>query len=135
MTWVLIWSVPVGVALTEIALRGCSRCFKGDRVRSITQELKKFQQAQTDDARQALLLRAGSKTLLLSLGVLGVVAVLALVLCLPVWAVDLGSEDLMAYGTATSIAAAAWFVLRRWLPKLHPSAPSRAVSAAERDAQ
>ena len=58
--WVLLWSVPVGVALTEIALSGCSRLFKGDRVQSITQELKEFQQAQTDDARQALLLRAGA---------------------------------------------------------------------------
>ena len=133
--WVLLWSVPVGVALTEIALGGGSRLAKGDRVQSITQALKEFQQAQTDDARQALLLRAGSKTLLLSLGVLGVVAALALVFCLPLWVGPLGSGDLMAYGTATSITAAAWFVLRRRLLRPEPAAARPAPSAAELDAR
>ena len=135
MRWALLLSMPVGVALTEVALRGGSRLFKGDRVQSISQELKAFQQAQTDDARQALLLRAGSKTLLLSLGVLGVVAALALVFCLPVWSVPLGSGDLMAYGTATSITAAAWFVLRRRLLRREPAATRPAPSAGERDAR
>ena len=135
MGWALLLSVPVGVALTEVALSAFSRLFKGDRVQSITQELKEFQQSQTDDVRQALLLRAGSKTLLLSLGVLGVIAVLALVFCLPLWAGPLGSGDLMAYGTATSITAATWFVLRRRLLGPEPAATSPAPSAGERDAR
>ena len=128
-------SVPVGVALTEIAMRGLSRLLKGDRVRSITQELKEFQQAQTDESRQALLLHAGMKTLLLSLGVLVLVAVLAVVFCLPVLAADLGSDDGVAYGIFASITAATWFFLRRWLVKAEPVAPSPAPSAGERDAR
>jgi len=128
-------SVPVGVALTEIALSGFSRLLKGDRVRSITRELKEFQQAQTDEARQALLLHAGMKTLLLSLGVLVLVVVLTVVFCLPVWVVPLGGGDLMAYGTATSITAATWFVLKRWRLRIEPVASRPGPSAGERDAR
>jgi hypothetical protein len=133
----LLVSLPVGVVLTEIVLRTFPRLLTGARLRSITQALKEFQQAQTDELRQALLLSAGMKTLLLSLGVLGLVAVLAVVFCLPLWAADLGSDDGVAYGISTSITAALWCVVRRWLLRTEPVAPrpATAPSAGERDAR
>ena len=135
MTWALLVSVPVGVALTEIALSVFSRLRTVDRVRSITEELEEFKQAQTDEARQALLLHAGMRTLLLSLGVLVLVAVLTVVLCLPVWVVPLGGGDLMAYATTTSITAATWFGWKRWRLRIEPVASRPAPSAGERDAR
>ena len=110
---VLVVSFPVGLLLAEIVLRTLAGARVRERVGEIGAILRAFHQVDRDEARQALLVRSGIRTLQFSCGALLVLMALAAIACLPPWILDCNEAQQIVYFVALSFSSTWWWMRRR----------------------
>lgn len=126
MLLVLLVALPVGVVLAEISLLVFAGKWFHSRIHQMGTILHEFNQTVGDDARQALLLRSGRMTLQFSLSVLVVLVLLAVIAFIVPWMLEWGKAQQTVYLVSISVAATAWWLLRRTRrrsPSTHTTAP------------
>lgn len=112
MVVVLIVSLVVGICLAEIVAR--TICFSSLRIqiREVGVLLHSFHTTEGDDARQALLLRAGVRTLLFSLKTLALLIALSGIVYLPIGVLQPQFRPIV-YLVATSLVSIVWWIFVR----------------------
>ena len=98
--------------MAEICVRAFGGSWLRSRLRDNRAYLQEFQDAIGDDARQAMLLRAGFATLQFSIRVLGILLVLLLIVGLAPWALQWTESQQATYFVAISVMATLWWVVR-----------------------
>lgn len=109
----LIYAVAAGVAIVELLAFADRRIGFARRLADVNAGLKAFQAAQDDDTRQALLLRTGMRTLAVSLLLLLTLAMAGLVMAAPLPLQAFTTTDMTLYMVVMTVAALAWWRLRR----------------------
>lgn len=127
---VLIVSLVVGTTLAEIMVRTIGGLWSRSQFRHSGALMQAFREAEGDDARQALLLRAGFATLKVSLEALGLLVGLAVIAGLAPWALRWTATQQMTYLVASSAAATVWWILRRPRRSAPSSADAQLPSAS-----
>lgn len=111
MVWFL--SFLVGMVLAEISMHFFAGQWFRSQIRIVASNLREFQGASGDDARQAALLQSGKLTLQFSLVVLLVMALLGAIAFVPPWMLAWDSAQQMTYLLVVSLSATVWWLFRR----------------------
>lgn len=109
----LIYAVVAGIAIVEGLRRAVSAIRVTQRLSQLQATLRDFRAANDDDTRQRLMLQGGFRTLALSLLLFTILALACLAMALPLFLTTPTSVALTAYMAVLSVAAAAWWWLRR----------------------
>jgi hypothetical protein len=121
----MVWAVSLAMAFAMVEL--CGKLLKNIWLRKQPAELqvslRAFQNAQTDEDRQRLLLKSGFATLCFSLVCATLVALLAGVLFVPIWVFGWDTANRERYLLIASVAATVWWLLRVRLMQKKASAP------------
>lgn len=111
--FVLAVSILIGLLVAEISLRAFAAARVSARMREIGTIFRSFHQSDSDEVRQALLMRSGVRTLLFSLGALILLLVLAVIACLPQWLMNCDESQQIVYFLALSVSSTWWWIRRR----------------------
>ena len=109
---ILVVALLIGIILPEIAFCAFSKLHFRIQLNKTMSLLKIFRRANSDDMRQALLLRAGLTTLQLGLGMLVLFGALAAIAYLAPWLLKWDESQNMIYLVALSIVATGWMMIK-----------------------
>jgi hypothetical protein len=109
----LIYSIVAGIAVVQWLMVVARKAAFTQKLSGLNAVMREFQAATDDDARQALMLKAGARTLGLSLLMLLTLAVAGLVMALPLFWLPITPGETAAYMAGLTVAALVWWRLRR----------------------
>ena len=109
----LAYSIAAAIAIVELLTFAVGRIQVTQRLARIRTVLQAFHAAQDDDARQALLMRAGMATLSLSILLLVTLLVAGVVMGLPLLWIRPASFEMTLYMAALTLATLLWWRVRR----------------------
>jgi hypothetical protein len=128
----ILASLPIGILEAEVVLGVFLSQwvkYKYDQIRNI---LPKFLQTSGDEARQALILRAGAATLQFSLAMLSAVILMATIAYIPSWVLAWDAQSNFMYLLILSLVATMWIALRQKWRLAASSQPQFEYTALER---
>ena len=109
----LIYSILAGIAVVQWLMVVARKAAFAQKLSGLNAVMREFQAATDDDARQALMLKAGTRTLGLSLLLLLTLAVAGLVMALPLLWLPVTPGEMTSYMTGLTVAAVLWWRARR----------------------
>ena len=127
MMEVLLASLFVTCILVEVIYRAVTNAGLKLALASVQKGFLRFRKATTDDERQALLIKVGGKTLLISTGFLGVCIALGVIAFAPLWFFAWDGAQEIVYLSSLTILSVLWFYGRSKLS----TAPAHQNRAAD----
>ena len=128
----ILASLPIGILEAEVVLGVFLSQWVKDKYDQIRNILPTFLQTSGDDARQALILRAGAATLQFGLAMLGAVTLMATIAYIPSWLLAWDAQSNFMYLLILSLVATVWVALRQKRRQAAPSEPHFEYTALER---
>ena len=128
----ILASLPIGILEAEVVLGVFLSQWVKDKYDQMRNILPAFLQTSGDDARQALILRAGAATLQFGLAMLCAVTLMATIAYIPSWLLAWDAQSNFMYLLILSIVATVWLALRQKWRQAAPSEPQFEYTALER---
>ena len=128
----VLTSFPIGILEAEVVLGVFLSQWFQDKFDQIRNILPTFLQTSGDDARQALILRAGAATLQFGLAMLCAVTLMAIIAYIPSWLLTWDAQSNFMYLLVLSLVATVWVALRQKWRLAAPSQPQFEYTALER---
>ncbi len=125
-----VWAVSFALAIVLIGIGGklLRNPWLSRQPAELKESLRAFKTAQTDEARQSILLKSGIITLRFSLVSGAIVALVAGAAMSPIWIFDWDSATQDKYLLITSVAATVWWLLVIRMKSRNESAKDRKYS-------
>lgn len=128
----ILASLPIGILEAEVVLGVFLSQWVKDKYDKIRNILPTFLQASGDDARQALILRAGAATLQFGLAMLCAVTLMATIAYIPSWLLAWDAQSNFMYLLILSLVATVWVALRQKWRLAERSQPQFEYTSLER---